>query len=53
MIFWRKSYAKKNEEKDAYDHVPIDGEFGKGVGPKRFTYRELSRATNNFAKEIS
>ncbi|KAJ6739830.1 L-TYPE LECTIN-DOMAIN CONTAINING RECEPTOR KINASE IX.1-LIKE [Salix purpurea] len=29
----------------------MDDEFEKGTGPKRFTYRELIRAANNFAEE--
>ncbi|CAN6567949.1 unnamed protein product [Malus baccata var. baccata] len=28
----------------------MDDEFDKGTGPRRFTYRELSRATNNFSE---
>ena len=28
----------------------IDDEFEKGTGPRRFTYRELIRATNNFTE---
>ncbi|KAF3439167.1 hypothetical protein FNV43_RR17442 [Rhamnella rubrinervis] len=37
------------EENEAYD-ASMDDEFQKGTGPKRFTYRELRRATNNFAE---
>ncbi|PON98508.1 Serine/threonine protein kinase [Trema orientale] len=47
-IFWRRRAAKKKEEEE-YDDS-IDGEFGE-TGPKRFTYRELSLATNNFSEE--
>ncbi|PON69849.1 GPCR kinase [Parasponia andersonii] len=47
-IFWRRSAAKRREEEE-YDDS-IDGEFGE-TGPKRFTYRELSYATNDFSEE--
>ncbi|PON98509.1 Serine/threonine protein kinase [Trema orientale] len=48
FIFWRRSAAKKREEEE-YDDS-IDGEFGE-TGPKRFTYRELSYATNDFSED--
>ena len=38
-----------NKDSEAID-VTIDDEFEKGTGPKRFTYHELSRATNSFAE---
>ncbi|KAL5564958.1 hypothetical protein UlMin_028122 [Ulmus minor] len=49
FIFWRRRSGKiqENEECD----VSIEDEFERGVGPKRFSYSELSRATNNFAEE--
>ncbi|CAK7339761.1 unnamed protein product [Dovyalis caffra] len=43
----RTCCAKDNEAID----VSMDDEFEKGTGPKRFTYRQLIRATNNFAEE--
>ena len=46
-IYWRRTVGKKEEEE--YDDS-IDGEFGE-TGPKRFTYRELSLATNDFSEE--
>ncbi|CAN0865070.1 L-type lectin-domain containing receptor kinase IX.1 [Linum grandiflorum] len=30
----------------------MDDEFEKGTGPKRFSYRELSRATRNFSEKL-
>ncbi|KAF3439169.1 hypothetical protein FNV43_RR17444 [Rhamnella rubrinervis] len=47
-IIWRRTGGK--EENEAYD-ASMDDEFQKGTGPKRFTYRELRRATNNFAEK--
>ncbi|KAM1091519.1 hypothetical protein ACFX13_019291 [Malus domestica] len=46
FISWRKRAKKINE---AYD-ISMDDEFDKGTGPRRFTYRELNHATNNFAE---
>ncbi|KAL5753281.1 hypothetical protein ACOSQ2_023788 [Xanthoceras sorbifolium] len=48
FLYWRKR-AGGNKEEEAFDDA-MDDEFEKGTGPKRFTYRELSRATNNFAE---
>ncbi|KDP41147.1 hypothetical protein JCGZ_03641 [Jatropha curcas] len=44
---WKKWYRNRNE--DEGEDV-MDDEFEKGTGPKRFTYRELSRATNSFSE---
>ncbi|KAM1816055.1 hypothetical protein ACFX16_000504 [Malus domestica] len=44
FISWRKRAKKINE---AYD-MSMNDEFDKGTGPRRFTYRELSHAINNF-----
>ncbi|EXC36488.1 L-type lectin-domain containing receptor kinase IX.1 [Morus notabilis] len=50
LACWRKKSGKE-EQKHGYYDPSIDGEFEKGTGPKRFTYKELSRATNDFAEE--
>ncbi|KAK3018776.1 hypothetical protein RJ639_005239 [Escallonia herrerae] len=42
--FWRKKNMTINDDID-------DGSFEKGSGPKRFTFRELSRATKDFSEE--
>ncbi|PON98505.1 Serine/threonine protein kinase [Trema orientale] len=49
VTFWTKREGRETEEED-YD-ASIDGEFERGAGPKRFTYRELSHATNDFSEE--
>ncbi|KAL5564959.1 hypothetical protein UlMin_028123 [Ulmus minor] len=49
FIFWRRRSGKKQENEEC--DVSIEDEFERGVGPKRFSYSELSRATNNFAEE--
>ncbi|KAL5564976.1 hypothetical protein UlMin_028140 [Ulmus minor] len=46
----RRAAGRKEDEEEKYDES-IDDEFEKGAGPKRFTYRELSYATNSFAEE--
>ncbi|KAK8652858.1 hypothetical protein V6N13_126881 [Hibiscus sabdariffa] len=46
FIMWRRR-TRLNDDDEAID-VTIDDEFEKGTGPKRFTYHELSRATNAF-----
>ena len=46
FIYWRKR-ADGNTE-DLGDDDSMDDELEKGTGPRRFTYRELLNATNNF-----
>uniref|UniRef100_A0A7N2L6N8 non-specific serine/threonine protein kinase n=1 Tax=Quercus lobata TaxID=97700 RepID=A0A7N2L6N8_QUELO len=46
FIYWRKR-ADGNTE-DLGDDDSMDDEFVKGTGPRRFAYRELLNATNNF-----
>ncbi|KAJ6906985.1 hypothetical protein NC651_017610 [Populus alba x Populus x berolinensis] len=50
VLCWRKNRTCRDKDNEAID-VSIDDEFEKGTGPKRFTYRELIRATSNFAEE--
>ncbi|KAL4637890.1 hypothetical protein ACB092_03G110500 [Castanea dentata] len=45
---WRKRAGGNTE--DLSDDYSMDDEFEKGTGPRRFTYRELLNATNNFAE---
>ncbi|KAL3538728.1 hypothetical protein ACH5RR_002094 [Cinchona calisaya] len=44
-FLWKK---KRREQKDGFLDLFMDDEFGKGSGPKKFSYNELARATNNF-----
>ncbi|KAG6645750.1 hypothetical protein CIPAW_08G144300 [Carya illinoinensis] len=46
FIYWRKRGDGENE--GLGDDVFTDDEFEKGTGPRRFTCRELTHATNNF-----
>ncbi|KAL4625300.1 hypothetical protein ACB092_05G015700, partial [Castanea dentata] len=45
---WRKRAGGNTE--DSGDDDSMDDEFEKGTGPRRFTYRELLNATNNFVE---
>ena len=45
---WRKRAGGNTEDSGDDDHM--DDEFEKGTGPRRFTYRELLKATNNFVE---
>nr|DAD27491.1 TPA_asm: hypothetical protein HUJ06_028959 [Nelumbo nucifera] len=54
FIIWmkRKRAGVKEEDDDDMElDDPMDVEFGKGVGPKRFSYGDLVRATCNFVEE--
>ena len=48
FICWRKRIG--GNTKDLGDDDYIDDEFEKGTEPRRFTYQELIRATNNFTE---
>ncbi|XP_031110192.1 L-type lectin-domain containing receptor kinase IX.1-like [Ipomoea triloba] len=47
FIRWRK--VRKNLV--VFGDASMEEDFQKGAGPKRFTFWELSRATNNFSEE--
>ncbi|KAK8471662.1 hypothetical protein PHAVU_003G287101 [Phaseolus vulgaris] len=52
FTFWRRRNRLRGVSEDIIDvDASIDDEFERGTGPKRFSYRELSNATNNFAEE--
>ncbi|XP_062120054.1 L-type lectin-domain containing receptor kinase IX.1-like [Humulus lupulus] len=51
FIFWRTKASKVTVNVKQGGEVSMDNEFGKGTGPKRFTYDELNRATDNFVEE--
>ncbi|KAL8554878.1 hypothetical protein ACS0TY_002886 [Phlomoides rotata] len=44
---WRKRSKEVNEEEFAF----MENEFERGSGPKKFSYAELVRATDNFSEE--
>ncbi|XP_010247910.1 PREDICTED: agglutinin-2-like [Nelumbo nucifera] len=50
FVLCRKRSGDEDDDDGAID-LAIDEEFEKGAGPKRFSYKELVRATNNFNEE--
>ena len=50
-ILWFTLPRRRRRKKENTDFgEAMDDEFEKGIGPKRFTYQELSRATSNFSR---
>ncbi|KAE9452258.1 hypothetical protein C3L33_15843, partial [Rhododendron williamsianum] len=45
--FWRRSTRAKEEDEFEIE-MSLENEFEAGAGPKKFSYGQLSRATNNF-----
>ncbi|XP_042496644.1 L-type lectin-domain containing receptor kinase IX.1-like [Macadamia integrifolia] len=50
FILWKHKSGRRKEGSHIAD-APIDNEFEKNSGPKKYTYGALVRSTNNFAKE--
>ncbi|GKV19691.1 hypothetical protein SLEP1_g29918 [Rubroshorea leprosula] len=49
FFFWWK--RKENEQDVLGFDVSFGDEFGNGMGPRKFSYNELAKATNNFADD--
>ncbi|KAL9662677.1 hypothetical protein QQ045_027510 [Rhodiola kirilowii] len=49
-LLWRRK-RKLGLNVDEELDISMDNEFEKGTGPRRFTYADLSRATNNFSDD--
>nr|KYP63091.1 Lectin-domain containing receptor kinase A4.3 [Cajanus cajan] len=47
ILMWKRAKGKKE---DSLVDLSMDDEFQKGIGPKRFCYRQLASATSNFAE---
>ncbi|CAL9017144.1 unnamed protein product [Prunus brigantina] len=45
FIFWKKGGTGESSDND---EDPIDEEFNKGTGPKKFSYKILAQSTNDF-----
>jgi hypothetical protein len=50
LMKWKKRARGGGDEDLGFD-LSMDDEFERGTGPKKFSYTELVRATNNFAEE--
>ncbi|KAL0012780.1 hypothetical protein SO802_007888 [Lithocarpus litseifolius] len=48
---WRSSEEEEEEEGELVFDLSMDDEFERCTGPKKFSYKELVSATNNFAEE--
>ncbi|KAI5333161.1 hypothetical protein L3X38_023291 [Prunus dulcis] len=50
FIFWKKGGTGESSDNDEDPMVndPIDDEFEKGTGPKKFSYKILAQSTNDF-----
>jgi serine/threonine protein kinase len=48
---YQKRNGAKQRQKDTPRDGDIDDEFKKGTGPRRFTYRQLSKATRGFSDD--
>ncbi|XP_025012958.2 L-type lectin-domain containing receptor kinase IX.1 isoform X2 [Ricinus communis] len=54
VFYGRRNKGKKDDDDDDDDAATddsMDHEFQQGTGPKRFSYKELVQATNNFSEE--
>lgn len=57
VLYLRKAKRKKQDEEEEFDDEEMgmidamDEDFEMGTGPKRFSYKELVAATNNFSEE--
>ncbi|KAF3435877.1 hypothetical protein FNV43_RR22969 [Rhamnella rubrinervis] len=58
ILYWRNIAKRKKQEEDYDDQDEemgiidaMDEDFEMGTGPKRFAYKELAVATNNFSEE--
>ncbi|CAL9017161.1 unnamed protein product [Prunus brigantina] len=48
LIFWKKGKAAGEHDENPFANSFIHEELEKGTGPRKFSYRELARATKNF-----
>ncbi|THG00996.1 hypothetical protein TEA_026480 [Camellia sinensis var. sinensis] len=51
FVLWMKNRAYQEDGEFSFN-MSIDNDFEAGTGPKRFSYRELFRATNKFASKL-
>ncbi|XP_022749126.1 L-type lectin-domain containing receptor kinase IX.1-like [Durio zibethinus] len=51
LFFWRKKTTQQKKEEGSEQDDSMDHEFEHGTGPKRFSFAEMVRATNNFSEE--
>ncbi|KDP35962.1 hypothetical protein JCGZ_09934 [Jatropha curcas] len=49
FFLWKKSREEKGNE--VISNLSMDDDFEKGTGPRKFSYNDLVRATNNFSEQ--
>ncbi|RHN41523.1 putative protein kinase RLK-Pelle-L-LEC family [Medicago truncatula] len=50
-LLWRKTKRRKKEKEEAMSLTSMNDDLERGAGPRRFTYKELNLATNNFSRD--
>lgn len=50
-LVWRKKKKKKDKNEEAMNLTSMNDDLERGAGPRRFSYRELAVATNNFFRD--
>ncbi|CAL9017150.1 unnamed protein product [Prunus brigantina] len=48
FTFWKRRRVAEERDENPFVNKLIHEELGKGTGPRKFSYRELVRATSNF-----
>ncbi|KAM1057572.1 hypothetical protein ACFX1X_031177 [Malus domestica] len=51
FILWKRRETGESSDEDTMVHELVDEEFERGACPRKFSYRELAQATNNFGQE--
>ncbi|KAM1583106.1 hypothetical protein ACFX10_030755 [Malus domestica] len=51
FILWKRRETGESGDEDTMLHELVDEEFERGACPRKFSYRKLARATNNFGQE--
>ncbi|KAM1256739.1 hypothetical protein ACFX2G_031416 [Malus domestica] len=51
FILWKMRETGESSDEDTMVHELVDEEFENGACPRKFSYRELAWATNNFGQE--
>ncbi|CAJ2636323.1 unnamed protein product [Trifolium pratense] len=50
-LVWRKRKRSNKQKEEAMHLTSMNDDLERGAGPRRFTYKELDLATNNFSKD--
>ena len=50
-LLWRKRMRSDKQKEEAMHLTSMNDDLERGAGPRRFSYKELDLATNNFSKD--